>query len=407
MKLSDFTLTFSSTFNSYFLNNVNFNSGQIIKKNSCCFNSSVSEYSSFDFEYSDLNLVMNKINFNISEHDLIFLDNLNTRIDRTYIIDTNSSINLFINEFCYTNEFVNVSIECIDICKFNNSGLYFHDIYFVCGYCLYKNNILIKNGMKIIKSLDKINIDSFKSELTNHVIWSRKDKNKFEFSYSDKILFSNKASGFLFHECIGHFLELDNFKVSPIRFFENHNIFSSNLNVYENYNTDYSFDDLISPITKNIHLIKEGILRDTIVNSKYAYLYNSLSTGNCVFTDIDLHFSPRMRHMFIEPGCYTFENLLSNVSKGILVKSISLGEVDVFSGNFSILVDKAYIIESGSITKPLEEFRLFFNVKEFFDFDIKIGDDLYDDISLCGKGISAVKVMYSSPSILFSPREVL
>lgn len=366
-----------------------------------------SESVSFKLNKNELNLIMNRFSTNNTEE--IFNDvkkflNENSKIiDDKDLININKYINEKIKSIISYNEFIATSIEFIDLNKIsylNSDKKNIKDQYYIFGYSLYKEDSVLRSDFKILDKLNKLTIDSIVNLLISEINWTRKKKYRVKEDDKRKVVLKNTAAGIFFHECIGHFLEADYYKVSPIRLLKNKKLFPNNVNTYENYNVNFDKDEFSNNISKNIQIIKEGYISNILNNNKYSKLFLNNSTGNNSIELIDIYSSPRMRSMFVEPEDNNLDDLIENIDKGIFIENISLGEVDVFSGEFSVLVDKSYKIINGYLTDPIEEFRLNYNIKDLVKMNIKLCNDLNEECNLCGKSGNIVKVKYCTPSML-------
>lgn len=180
---------------------------------------------------------------------------------------------------------------------------------------------------------------------------------------------------------------------------EDNKLCSKNITIIENLECDYKIDDYGSEIYKNIQLIKDGCIKNVLSNEVYSNLLEIKNTGNGITENSYMYPFIRMRNMKLLGKSNNIEDLISNTDRGILIEKISLGEVNVYTGDFSILVTKSYIINNGIIKDALDEFVLSYNIRQFREVDMEVCNDMESRMSLCGKFGAIVKVNYCTPSV--------
>lgn len=273
------------------------------------------------------------------------------------------------------------------------------DQYYIFSYSISSGGNLLSSEFIILDKLEEEDIDNVVKTIINDIEWIAVKKRKFENYRNIDLILKNDISGVFFHEYIGHFLEADYFYTSPIRFLKNTCLFSKFLNITENYMCNEDFDDYGSKVYKNIELIKDGYIKNTLSNYTYSNLLNIGNTGNSFYENINKFHSPRMRHMIVHPQKNTLKSIIESTQNGVLIEKVSSGEVNIYSGDFSILVTKAYLIKDGRVLEPLESFSINYNIKDIAKMNMEICCDIKDSQSLCGKGGLISKVKYSTPSI--------
>lgn len=178
------------------------------------------------------------------------------------------------------------------------------------------------------------------------------------------------------------------------------NILPKNINILENYNSSNYVDDFGNKVTNNISLIENGKIKNILSNTIYSYLFNIENTGNSINEKINIFNILRMRNMFLQPEENNLVDLISQINDGIIIEEISIGEVDIYSGEFTILIEKSYLIEKGKITRALKEHILNFNIRDLRNSQIKLCSDLKNKSNLCCKSSNIIKVKYCTPSML-------
>lgn len=272
------------------------------------------------------------------------------------------------------------------------------EAYYIISYNINQLGINLISDFQVIERINKDSIHSILAAIRNEINWFHSTKKSLPKDLdSYNVVFNSYSSGLFFHEFLGHFLETDHFFRSPLNR-EKVCKFSQELTILENYRILESFDDNGDPITKNIPLIRNGeILRLLSSRSDQQHSHN---TGNGRRENLKMPVITRMRSMFVQPGRISEENHIKTINKGIYIHKIGMGEVNIFTGDFSVEVSQASLIESGRFTASLEPFHLYLDIRNFFDKEIVFCSNSNEYHSLCGKKGATVKVKYISPSII-------
>ena len=93
--------------------------------------------------------------------------------------------------------------------------------------------------------------------------------------------------------------------------------------------------------------------------------------------------------------------LLSEMSRGLLVTQMERGLADPVSGNFLLQVTEAFLIEAGRATRPLLPFGLVGNTRSFLAGIDGLGDRLgWDDgCGTCGREDQWLRVSVGQPAL--------
>ena len=295
------------------------------------------------------------------------------------------------------------SIEAVNINKLvysNETINYLNEKYYIVSYSILKSLKIVKSDFLILENIDNDNINNIIHTISREIDWVNTQKYELKNKEFKNIIFKNTCTGIFFHECIGHFLEADYYNSSPIRLLSDLNILPKNINILENYNSSNYVDDFGNKVTNNISLIENGKIKNILSNTIYSYLFNIENTGNSINEKINIFNIPRMRNMFLQPEENNLVDLISQINDGIIIEEISMGEVDIYSGEFTILIEKSYLIEKGKITRALKEHILNFNIRDLRNSQIKLCNDLKNKSSLCCKSSNIIKVKYCTPSML-------
>jgi len=119
-------------------------------------------------------------------------------------------------------------------------------------------------------------------------------------------------------------------------------------------------------------LIDNGILRNFLYDSYTANKANTESTGNATRNSYSSLPSISISNLLIEPGTKSFDDLVSEIDKGIIINRFS-GSVAVESGEFSGLAKQASYVEKGEVKFPLRETMISGNAFESLRNIVEIG----------------------------------
>ncbi|HIQ29462.1 MAG TPA: TldD/PmbA family protein [Candidatus Caldiarchaeum subterraneum] len=132
------------------------------------------------------------------------------------------------------------------------------------------------------------------------------------------------------------------------------------------------FDHEGVPTRRNT-IIEKGTLRTYLHNSTTAKKFNTETTANAGLI------SPSPFNLIIEPGSKNFEELISNVDKGIwITNDWYLRYQNMRSGDFSTIPrDGMFLIRNGSIEKPIKELRISDNMLRIFRNILELSRERY------------------------------
>lgn len=220
------------------------------------------------------------------------------------------------------------------------------------------------------------------------------------------VILDPRLAGVFIHEAFGHLSEADHV-------YENERLkelmvigkkFGPEfLNVvddptYPNLRGSYKYDDE-GILSRKTYLIKDGILVGRLHSRETAKKMGEPVTGNA--RSINYRFQPivRMSNTFIEPGKYSFEELISDIKYGIYAVGAYGGQTSMEMFTFS--AQEGYIIENGKIQDMVRDVVLTGNVFTTLQNVEGIGNDLqFSQGGGCGKGgQSPLPVATGSPHI--------
>lgn len=213
--------------------------------------------------------------------------------------------------------------------------------------------------------------------------------------------------GILLHEAIGHGLEADfnRRKTSAFTSLLGKRVASDVCTIVDDGTLPFrrgslNIDDEGTPTGRTV-LIERGILRGYITDRLNARLMGIPLTGNGrreSFQSIPL---PRMTNTFMLAGDSDPQDIIRSVKRGLYAVSFGGGQVDITSGKFVFSASEAYLIEDGTVTRPVKGATLIGSGPEILTKVSMVGHDLELDegIGTCGKEGQSVPVGVGLPTI--------
>ena len=330
-----------------------------------------------------------------------------------YENDIDNNMNMIINEF-NCKEYIDdinfhVAIET-DIRVINKDELIMEDAVELLSIIPVVS--IIKDGKvltKTFKSMSRLEDGFEKSFNKLRVMINSLLEDSIEIDLSGKfeLIFSPSAAGMLFHETIGHALESDFFIEENcfLRDFYNSKVFPEILNL-DDIPLFRRFDD-DGNMCNNVTLIEKGKIVGLLYNEILSNANNSNITGNGFKSrDCDVVI-PRMRNLKVRNGTDTIEDILHSTNKGIYIENIHCGDINIGTGEISLLIDNAYLIENGKKTSKIKDFTYYGNALEIIKNIKMIGNDYDYKIDKCNKKGQLITVGYGSPTIKIEMMDVL
>ena len=330
-----------------------------------------------------------------------------------YENDIDNNMNMIINEF-NCKEYIDdinfhVAIET-DIRVINKDELIMEDAVELLSIIPVVS--IIKDGKvltKTFKSMCRLE-DGFEKAFNKLRVMINsllEDSIEIDLSGKFELIFSPSAAGMLFHETIGHALESDFFIEENcfLRDFYNSKVFPEILNL-DDIPLFRRFDD-DGNMCNNVTLIEKGKIVGLLYNEILSNANNSNITGNGFKSrDCDVVI-PRMRNLKVRNGTDTIEDILHSTNKGIYIEYIHCGDINIGTGEISLLIDNAYLIENGKKTSKIKDFTYYGNALEIIKNIKMIGNDYDYKIDKCNKKGQLITVGYGSPTIKIEMMDVL
>ncbi len=219
------------------------------------------------------------------------------------------------------------------------------------------------------------------------------------------VVLSSEAGGTMVHEAVGHGLEGDfieqGLSVYSNRFGEK--VASELVTIIDdstipNKRGSFHFDDEGTPAQRTV-LIENGIMKMCMHDRLSALKSGIASTGNGRRTSYRSRPIPRMTNTLIAPGRTNPEEIIRSVDKGLFVKKMGGGEVNIVNGDFVFEVSEGYLIEGGKVTAPIRGAILTGNGPKVMGEIDMVGSDLGFGIGTCGKDGQGAPVSDAQPTL--------
>jgi|GEM_PF-2918839 len=247
----------------------------------------------------------------------------------------------------------------------------------------------IANEFSVFDILNEYAYKNIIEKIQIELYWNKLNKIKC-LDLPKKWIFSSAASGFFFHECIGHLLEEEQFHISEFK--KGDKLFNASINIFENWEWENELDDLECTIETNILLLKNG----KIENIMSACLNGG--SGNAYTQEPFIEPMARMNGMYVN-SINAKDNIFIDVVEGIFIKEISSGEYNPLNGEIGLSVSKAYKIENGKLTKVYFPLSILFNISDLLENQIVLDKKYETVMSLCGKYGAVKKIKYTVPEM--------
>lgn len=220
-----------------------------------------------------------------------------------------------------------------------------------------------------------------------------------------QVVLSSSAGGTMIHEACGHGLEADLVEKggSVYRGKIGQKVASELITVVDDGTLPgkrgtTGIDDEGVP-SQRVVLIEKGILKGYLHSRKTAKKFGVMPTGNGRRESFRYLPIPRMRNTMVLPGKDDPEDIIKSVKRGILIKKMGGGQVDITSGDFIFNCPEAYLIEDGKQGKALRGATLIGNGPKVLESIDMVGNDLGFEVGTCGKDGQGVPVSDAQPTV--------
>ena len=215
---------------------------------------------------------------------------------------------------------------------------------------------------------------------------------------------ANRFGGVIFHEACGHLLETTQVERGTTPFAERvgEPIAHSAVTAIDEGLTSGAFgslsmDDEGMEAQRTV-LIENGVLKRFISDRAGELRTGHARTGSGRRQSHSFAAASRMRNTYIAAGPHTPEALIASVDRGLYCKSMGGGSVGP-TGQFNFAVEEGYLIENGTLTKPVKGATLIGEAKEVMPRISMCANDLELAAGFCGSVSGSIFVTVGQPHI--------
>ncbi|WP_252503070.1 TldD/PmbA family protein [Sporosarcina sp. Marseille-Q4943] len=216
------------------------------------------------------------------------------------------------------------------------------------------------------------------------------------------------TGGILLHEICGHPLELQavvnghsvlkdklNMKIAP-----------ETITIVDNplYKKEWGsslYDDEGNPTSNNV-LIQNGVLRNYLCDRFNGSLSQILANGAARRESYRYPPTARMSNTYLLPGEHDFDFLFEGIVKGVYIKELTEGAIDVATGKYQAGIKEAFLIENGRIKDPITNQIVMGNALETLENLNLVGNDLKLSKQFCGAKSGRIPVSIGQPTVRYN-----
>jgi len=149
------------------------------------------------------------------------------------------------------------------------------------------------------------------------------------------------------------------------------------------------------------YLYYRGVINEMLHNRWSAAVYGVESNGAARACNFLSEPIPRMSNTYLEPGDYTFEELLEGIKEGLYIKNYMEWNIDDYRWGQRYIGLEAYIIRNGELAEPVRNPVLEFTTEKFYKSIEAKGKELRFYAAFCGKGepMQAIPAWMGGPDV--------
>ena len=222
------------------------------------------------------------------------------------------------------------------------------------------------------------------------------------------VVIGNGWGGVLFHEACGHPLEASAVSrgLSYATGKEGQLIASPLVTAIDDSTIpnewgSIDIDDEGNPGTKRV-LIKDGILKDFMIDDFNGRRMNREGNGSCRRQNYKYCPTSRMSNTYIDNGKSTPEEIIAATKLGLYAVGFAGGSVDPTTGEFNFGCSEAYIIRDGKICEPVKGATLIGKGEEILKKIDMVGNDLAFGQGMCGAASGSIRTNVGQPTLRIS-----
>jgi TldD protein len=218
------------------------------------------------------------------------------------------------------------------------------------------------------------------------------------------VVLANRFGGVIFHEACGHLLETTQVERGTTPFADRIDapIAHSAVTAIDEGLSDGAFGSLSMDdegmVPQRTVLIENGVLKRFLSDRAGELRTGHPRTGSGRRQSHAFAAASRMRNTYIAAGPHSPEELIASVDKGLYCKSMGGGSVGP-TGQFNFAVEEGYLIENGTLTKPVKGATLIGDAKEVMPRISMCANDLELAAGFCGSVSGSIFVTVGQPHI--------
>jgi TldD protein len=149
----------------------------------------------------------------------------------------------------------------------------------------------------------------------------------------------------------------------------------------------FFYDDEGTPTQRTV-MVEKGEFVEVLHDRETAAAMRRKPTGNARRADFLSREFVRMTNTLVDPGDWSFEELLKEAKNGVLLEVCTSGMEDPLGGQMQIKVKRGHLIEHGELGAPVSAMALSGKVLDFLRNVKGVGKKEYFEVSpgYCGKG---------------------
>ena len=207
------------------------------------------------------------------------------------------------------------------------------------------------------------------------------------------VVMDPELAGVFIHEALGHAVEADSVKTgeSILTGRLGEKIGVDGLNVVDDPTLpgkfgSYVYDDEGIP-AKRVEIIKDGVLTGYLNDRETSAMLELEPNGHGRAQDYAHQPLVRMGNTFIEPGDWSFDEMLEEMRNGLYMVGDKGGQVDIANGTFTFAAREGYIVENGEIKEKVRDVALSGKILDVLKNIRALGRDVKVEYpGYCGKG---------------------
>lgn len=220
------------------------------------------------------------------------------------------------------------------------------------------------------------------------------------------VVLNPSLAGVFTHEAFGHFSEADLIEDSPTmreKMTIGAKLGNEALSITDDPTQPelvgyYRYDDE-GVRARPVRLMKDGVLSGRLHSRRTAAAFHEPLSGHCVAEDHRYAPIIRMGSIFIEPGPYTFQDLLSMLGDGLCLLHHMGGQTS--GENFTFGAQYGHRVKGGKLGEMIRDINMSGNLYRTLQNITAIGSDLtFTKVGGCGKGQINIRSCHGGPHIL-------